>query len=46
MLEGRDCKNCLASRYDPNTSTYFKQVEQVLKSIEYGSFYHFYAKEV
>lgn len=46
LLEGRDCESCLASKYDPNTSSYFQKTDLILRSIEYGSFFHIKGKKV
>jgi hypothetical protein len=46
LLEGRDCENCKGARYDPNTSSYFRELNVLSSSIEYGSFIHVSGKEV
>lgn len=46
LVEGRDCETCKGAKYDPNTSSYFSRIDLVLRSIEYGTFYHVKGKRV
>ena len=46
LVESRDCENCKGSKYDPNTSSYFSELDVRTKNIEYGSFVHVRGKEV
>ena len=45
-VEGRDCENCLGSRYDPNTSSYFVTTDLRTQEKTYGDFAHIEGKEV
>ena len=46
LIESRDCENCMGSKYDPNTSSYYSEVDIRTKIIEYGSFIHVRGKYV
>jgi hypothetical protein len=46
LVEGRDCKDCLGNRYDPNTSSYYREVSPIIKGIQYGNIIHVRSKPV
>ena len=46
LIEGKDCESCLNAKYDPNTSSYFQKSDLILRSIEYGTFFHVKGKRV
>jgi len=46
LIEGRGCENCKGSKYDPNTSSYYTEVDIRTQSKTYGSFMHVEGKEV
>jgi len=39
-IEGRDCENCDGAKYDPNTSSYYNEVNIRRVDKTYGSFVH------
>jgi hypothetical protein len=45
LIEGRDCDNCKGSKYDSNTSSYFKTTKITITEKEYGSFVHVEGRE-
>ena len=45
-IEGRGCQTCDGNRYDPNTSSYYNEIDIRTLNKEYGSFIHLQGKTV